>query len=119
HFLDDLLDAVAQQQRLRRGLQAAAHAAEQRQDQRILGVLQRLTRRRLRDVQQLRRAGDAAGGGHGAGKFDISETHDDVHLSPRRWRVQHKWRLFGKPQPSFCNATTLSYASYRSFHWWV
>src|SRR6185437_8250661 len=75
HVLDDLLDAVAQQHRLRRQLQAPAHATEQGEAELVLGVLQRLAGRRLRNVEQLRRPGQAAGGQYRMEQFDVAQAH--------------------------------------------
>src|SRR6185437_311737 len=75
HVLDDLLDAVAQQHRLRRRLQAPAHATEQGEAELVLGVLQRLAGRRLRNVEQLRRPGQAAGGQYRMEQFDVAQAH--------------------------------------------
>ncbi|MNW04546.1 hypothetical protein D3C71_2006520 [compost metagenome] len=54
----DLVHFALQLQRFRGRLQLAAHPQEQREAQLLLGVLQHLAHRRLRDMQQLRGGAD-------------------------------------------------------------
>ena len=59
--------------------QATAHAAEQREAQMILGLLQGLARGRLRDVQHRGRAGHRAAAHRRAEDFELARPHLSSH----------------------------------------
>jgi hypothetical protein len=79
HALMDLIDLLEQAARLRRRLDATAHALEQAQRQPILGIGQQAADRWLRDREQAGRTADRAGDHDGPEDFDLPEieAHDD------------------------------------------
>ncbi len=66
---------LLQDSRFGGGLKLAAHATEQRETQLLFGMLENLARRRLRDMQQLGRRGQAAGLQDGLEEFDMTKAH--------------------------------------------
>src|SRR6185437_4192026 len=78
-FLDDLLDTLAQQQCLLGRQQASTHPAEQGKAKLLFGLLQGLAGRRLRNVQQVGRSGQASGGQDSMEQLDVAQAHTRFH----------------------------------------
>ena len=75
-IVENLAGGGLQQARLRRGMQLSPNPGEQAETQLGLGMMQRLGRRRLSDVQQPGGAGDRAGLQDCLEDLDMTQPHE-------------------------------------------